>query len=127
MSCVQHDLDELTFTGTAINDLVLQLTRTRGQYRRALLEGRERVDGLLRKLHSHIVKSEPFVNMCRKVKQVSYTWHICRHELCVSWLAASYEPRPSHQGYSNAVFFDVVAPVPSLLVLTSCVVLCCVV
>lgn len=70
-SVVQHDLDELTHSGAAINDLEVQLTRTKDLYRRTLLEGRARVNQLAKKLHSHIIKSETFVQIWRKAKEVT--------------------------------------------------------
>lgn len=66
----QRDLDELTFSGAAINDLEVQLTRSKHLYRQVLLDGKYRIDLLRKKLHSHVVKSEPFIEAWRKARQV---------------------------------------------------------
>ena len=68
---VQRDLDELTYSGAAINDLEMQLTRSKHLYQQVLVDGKLHVDMLRRKLHSHIVKSEPFIDIWRKARQVS--------------------------------------------------------
>ena len=70
-TCIlQRDLDELTYSGTAINDLEIQLTRTKKFYQQVLVDGKLHVDMLRKKLHSHIVKSEPFIEVWRKARQV---------------------------------------------------------
>ena len=69
--CLQEDLDTLTTSGSAINDLEMQLTRVKVQYRRTVNESREKMDTLRKKLGSHIKKSEPFVEIWRKARQVS--------------------------------------------------------
>ena len=68
---LQEDLDTLTASGSAINDLEMQLTRAKAQYRRTVNESREKMDTLRKKLGSHIKKSEPFVEIWRKARQVS--------------------------------------------------------
>lgn len=68
---MQRDLDELTYSGAAINDLEMQLTRTKHHYQQVLVDGKMHVDMLRRKLQSHIVKSEPFIDIWRKARQVS--------------------------------------------------------
>ena len=67
----QEDLDTLTASGSAINDLEMQLTRVKVQYRRTVNVSREKMDALRKKLGSHIKKSEPFVDIWRKARQVS--------------------------------------------------------
>lgn len=69
--CLQEDLDALTASGSAINDLEMQLTRVKVQYRRTVTESREKMDALRRKLGNSIKKSEPFVDIWRKARQVS--------------------------------------------------------
>lgn len=68
---LQRDLDELTYSGAAINELEVQLIRKREEYQKVLIEGRRCVDLMRKKLHSHIVKSEPFIALWRKSRQVS--------------------------------------------------------
>ena len=68
---LQEDLDTLTASGSAINNLEMQLTRAKAQYRRTVNESREKMETLRRKLGSHIKKSEPFVEIWRKARQVS--------------------------------------------------------
>lgn len=79
--CAQRDLDELTYSGTAINDLEIQLTRTKKFYQQVLLDGKLHVDMLRKKLHSHIVKSEPFIEVWRKARQVG-GWVLDRPSNC---------------------------------------------
>ncbi len=67
---LQRDLDELTYSGAAINDLEIQLTRTKHFYQQVLVDGKRHVDVLRRKLHSHIVKSDPFIEIWRQARQV---------------------------------------------------------
>lgn len=68
---VQEDLDALTASGSAINDLEMQLTRVKVQYKRTVIESREKMDTMRRKLGNSIKKSEPFVEIWRKARQVS--------------------------------------------------------
>ncbi len=49
----------------------MQLTRVKVQYRRTVNESREKMDALRRKLGNNIKKSEPFVEIWRKARQVS--------------------------------------------------------
>lgn len=67
---LQRDLDGLTYSGAAINDLEVQLTRTKHLYQQVLVDGKLRVDMLRKKLHSNIVKSEPFIEIWRKARKV---------------------------------------------------------
>lgn len=67
---IERDLDELTYSGAAINDLEMQLTRTKQLYQQVLVDGRSQVEMLRRKLQSHIVKSEPFIDIWRRARQV---------------------------------------------------------
>ena len=68
---LQEDLDALTASGSAINDLEMQLTRVKVQYKRTVIESREKMDAMRRKLGNSIKKSEPFVDIWRKARQVS--------------------------------------------------------
>lgn len=68
---IQRDLDTLTYSGGAINDLEIQLTRTKELHKKTLVECRMHVDSLSRKLSTHIKKSEPFIEVWRKARQVS--------------------------------------------------------
>lgn len=85
---MQRDLDELTYSGAAINELEVQLTKMKHLYQQVLVEGKTRVDMLRKKLHSHIVKSEPFVEIWRRARQVcvcvccGITSRMCRLFYC---------------------------------------------
>lgn len=70
-------MDELTYSGAAINDLEVQLTRTKQLYHQVLIEGKTRVDVLRKRLHSHILKSEPFVEIWRRARQVRVHKMLC--------------------------------------------------
>ena len=49
----------------------MQLTRVKVQYKRTVIESREKMDAMRRKLGNSIKKSEPFVEIWRKARQVS--------------------------------------------------------
>ena len=66
----QRDLDTLTYSGSTINELEIQLTQYRLQYKRVLSEAQARLDQLRKRLNSHIVKSEPFIDVWRKARLV---------------------------------------------------------
>ena len=68
---LQQDLDTLSSTGSTINDLEMQLTRVKAKYKRILNEAREKLDTMRKKLGSNIRKSEPFIEIWRKARQVS--------------------------------------------------------
>lgn len=67
---LQLNLEELSCSGTTINELEVQLTRHKDLYHKALAEGRQKVDYLAKKLDTHIKKSEPFVVLWRRAKEV---------------------------------------------------------
>ncbi len=67
---LQRELDTLTLTGSTINDLELKLTRTKQLYQRTLEEYRQRLEATRLRLNTHIVKSEPFVDVWRRARQV---------------------------------------------------------
>lgn len=67
---LQPYLDTLTYSGSTINDLELKLMQAREAYRRTVAEGRQRMETLRKKLQSHITKSEPFVEVWRRARQV---------------------------------------------------------
>lgn len=73
---LQRDLDELTYSGAAINDLEMQLIRSKHLYQQVLVDGKLHVDMLRRKLHSHIIKSDPFIEIWRKARLVGIKWGV---------------------------------------------------
>lgn len=67
---VQRHLDELTFSGSAVNDLELQLGRERALYRQTLAECKAHLEETKRRLGASIPKSEPFIDVWRRARQV---------------------------------------------------------
>ena len=76
---LQRDLDTLTFSGSTINDLELQLSQTRVLYRRTVVESKQKLEGMRRKLHTHLQKSQPFVEIWKKAREVGHT--PCTHQM----------------------------------------------
>lgn len=70
-SSLQQDLDTLSLTGSAINDLEIELTKVKVQYKRTVNEAHKKLEYLRKKLGSNIRKSEPFIEIWRKARQVS--------------------------------------------------------
>ena len=68
--CLQRDLDALTLSGTTINELEIQLMHSRGLYKRTLEECKQRLEGLRRRLNTSIQRSEPFLDVYRRARQV---------------------------------------------------------
>ena len=68
---LQQDLDTLSLTGSAINDLEMQLTKVKVQYKRTVNEAHKKLEYLRKRLGNNIKKSEPFVEIWRKARQVS--------------------------------------------------------
>ena len=66
----QRYLDDLTLSGSTINDLELQLERTRATYRKALAESRRTLEEMRKQLGACIPRSQPFIDMWKKARQV---------------------------------------------------------
>lgn len=71
----QRHLDELTFSGSAVNDLELQLGRERALYRQTLVECKAHLEETRRRLGACITKSEPFIDVWRRARQVEQLSH----------------------------------------------------
>ena len=76
---IQRYLDELSFCGTTINDLELQLSSTRAAYRRTLAECKVQLEETRRRLGASIPRSQPFIDVWRRARQVR-RWP--RYTLC---------------------------------------------
>jgi hypothetical protein len=70
MNVVERHLDELTFCGSTINDLELQLSSVRASFRKTLGECKLRLEETRKRLGSCIPKSQPFIEVWRKARQV---------------------------------------------------------
>jgi chromosome segregation ATPase len=70
MNVVERHLDELTFCGSTINDLELQLSSARASFRKTLGECKLRLEETRKRLGSCIPKSQPFIEVWRKARQV---------------------------------------------------------
>lgn len=64
-------MDELTFSGSAVNDLEIQLGRERALYRQTMAECKASLEETRRRLGTCIPKSEPFIDVWRRARQVS--------------------------------------------------------
>lgn len=69
-STLQRHLDGLTFCGSAINDLELRLSNARAAYRRTYEECKVRLEETRRRLGASIPKSQPFIEVWRRARQV---------------------------------------------------------
>lgn len=63
-------MDTLTFSGSTINDLELQLSQAQAHYKLVLAESKQKLGILKQKLNTHIQKSLPFVEIWRKAREV---------------------------------------------------------
>lgn len=67
---IERDLDALSLSGTTINELEIQLVHSRGLYKRTLEECKQRLEGLRRRLNTSIQRSEPFLDVYRRAREV---------------------------------------------------------
>lgn len=61
----------MTYCGSAINELELQLSRTKASYRRTLVECKAHLEETRRRLGACIPKSQPFIDVWRRARQVT--------------------------------------------------------
>ena len=84
---LQRHLDALTFCGSAINDLELQLSNAKSLYRRTYAECKVHLEETRRRLGACIPKSQPFIEVWRRARQVYTSFphvHCVTCSVCVS-------------------------------------------